>query len=340
MAELHVFRLQPRGAFHFGTQGVGLEATTERCPSDTLYAALLMEAKRGRIPFPEPDADGRIDHLPFRLSSCFPYAGEALLFPLPRLKRETRTDLEPGQRKRLKKLRYISATLLMRMTDGEPVDTLSMHEYQNGAVQIAAVDGAERFNGPLWQESRIDHVTVDRVREASQYYAVGHVRFAPGCGLFILACVRDIATRDLLLELLTRLGHSGLGGKRSVGLGQFDVAEPSTIDLPDDQGCAQALLLSRYVPDRAELEGGVLGPRAAYDLVQTGGWLQSDHPQVRSLLRKPIHLLTEGSVLQCLPHGPITGRVIDVRPDGEALPHPVWRYGVALTIGIGRREAV
>ncbi len=235
MAQLEVFLFEPEGAFHFGTQGVGVEATIERCPSDTLYAALLVQARLAGRTFPVPQADGAIDP-PFLLSSCLPYAGTALLFPLPRLRPSIRMELAVGQRKQVKKIQYVSLSILRgllevrSLADYLPDDRgAGARYYQGGSVLIAQEDDPGLRETQLWKIDRIDHATVDRQRETSQYYAVGQVRFAPQCGLYVLAQGADPPSMSLVAELLIRLGHAGLGGRRSSGLGQFTLRQADPI---------------------------------------------------------------------------------------------------------------
>src|SRR6266542_6594886 len=89
MATLQVYRLRPKGGFHFGMHGIDAEQSAERCPSDTLYAALLVEARLARRPFfappPEHTDDQPLDP-PLLLSSCLPYIGQVVLLPSPRLR--------------------------------------------------------------------------------------------------------------------------------------------------------------------------------------------------------------------------------------------------------------
>ncbi len=348
MAALTVFRLMPCGAFHFGSAGVGLEQTGVQCPSDTLYSALFAESLLAGRAFGATRAGEGQPDLPFRISSCLPYAGRALLFPRPRLASRQAEEAQRGTRKRIKNLQYVSATILRHLLAGGSLQDYlrggtgaeTAHLYQDGAALVAAADGPAIANDTIWSTDRIDRVTVDRQRDAGQYFAVGQVRFAEACGLFVLAQTRDAAATAALHELLVRLGHSGLGGRRSSGLGQFDVAEPETIDLPDTTGQARAMLLSRYLPSLPELEAGVLGRGASYDLVQVGGWLASNNPEVVAQRRRAIHLLTEGSIVNCPNGQPPLGAVADVAPDVPPFAHPVWRYGLALTIGVTAKEGV
>ncbi len=350
MTTLQLFRLQPRGAFHFGLHGIGVEETAERCPSDTLYAALLVEAQRaGRQFFAPPETHDDTQPLdpPLLLSSCFPYAGDVILLPRPQLP----LPISPGRlegelklAKLAKKLRYVSPTIFRLILAQQPgaldpylpggsAGQLAM----DGAVWAAHDDGALPQEEAFWRIASMPHVAVDRAQSASNYYETGQVHFAPGCGLALLCQERSPGAAAELHDLLTRLGDSGLGGRRSYGLGQFRPEPATPLDLVTSAEPRQMVLLSRYRPSPAELAGGVLGEGAAYDLVQVGGWLQSpaDVPIQR---RRSVRMLAEGSVINLLAGGarPI-GTVCDVRPvySSASFPHPVWRYGLALGVGIG-----
>jgi CRISPR-associated protein Csm4 len=103
------------------------------------------------------------------------------------------------------------------------------------------------------------------------------------------------------------------------------------------------VLLSRYLPHRDEMPA-LLSERAAYTLVNVGGWLLS--PGAAAQQRQQITLVQEGSVL--VPQGQaITGAIADVHPTyagstqphpiygyGRGTPHPVYRSGVALTVPV------
>ncbi len=99
------------------------------------------------------------------------------------------------------------------------------------------------------------------------------------------------------------------------------------------------MLLSRYLPTLQELQAGVLSAGTAYDLARVGGWLQSNDPRVHAQQRRDVHLLLEGSVVRCSEGRPPIGHVVDVRPADGSVPHPVWRYGLALGIGVPAQEA-
>ncbi len=353
--QLTVFRFASDCAFHFGEHGVGFEKTSITFASDRLYAALfahnlltgIMPAWNEHSPDP-----------PFRISSCLPYVGTVVTLPLPMLapQRSEQTELKPGERKRLKKVRYVSATIFKRLLAGaqlrECVETGVL--LQGKAVLIDQADLAAAGKGPfndhddsttLWRQESVPHVAIDRMSNQPNYYEIGQVRFAPGCGLAVLASGNTTG----LEHLLHSLGASGIGGRRSKGLGQFCLAKPATLELPDpDTECA--VLLSRYWPSAAELRRNVLGTAAPdpahqaeslsakvnYSLVDVGGWLFS--PGNAAQRRKSVRMLSEGSVVHT-PAGLRLGSAVDVRPaygaaPTEPFPHPVFRFGQALAVGV------
>jgi CRISPR-associated protein Csm4 len=343
------FRLRPRSGFHFGQHGIDVEQTVERCPSDTLYAALFIESLRWKLPFFSPPADydgeGSLDP-PLLLSSAFPYVGEVQLLPRPQLRIPIS---ERAGSKWLKRLEYVSPTIFGLIVAGGN-DTLDPYVEKQGRllmggkVWVAHADGAlpTLENGTpvekFWQIDQIPHVAVDRGQASSNYFQVGKVTFAHGCGLYLLCAERQPGAADTLTTLLRFLGDSGLGGRRSTGQGQFTLERTEAPTLLAPENPQRMVLLSRYRPSRAEIADHVFGPQASYGLVRVGGWLQSPVSTAAAQRRKNVRMISEGSVVQLRPDGsPPLGTVCDVRPrypTGE-FPHPVWRYGLALGVPIG-----
>lgn len=350
MTRFSMYRLRPRGAFHFGAHGVGIEESDERCPSDTLYAALLATAQlSGTSFFAPPPAHDEARPLdpPLLLSSCFPFVGNTPLLPAPRLRLPLK-DYDMQQRRKLsKKLAYVSPTIFNRII----ADDRALAQYLNDAnfhmgdqVWIAPEDiSGEIPRSSFWSVDGVPHVTVDRIQQASNYFEVGQVRFAEGCGLYVLCRERWTGAAAELGELLAELGERGLGGRRSSGLGQFTVEAAPPLDLGTAPNPQRMVLLSRYRPSPAELQAGVLGEQASYHLDRVGGWLQGP-AGTADQRRRAVRLLTEGSVVQMLPDGQAPlGTVCNVAPvygaGVPAFPHPVWRYGLALGVGIAGASA-
>ena len=338
-----VLRLKPQGAFYFGIRGIGLEASATSFASDRLYAALFVENLRTRV-FPEWIADPHT--LPFRISSCFPYVGTVQLFPRPLLGPlpSQQTEPQPGERKPLKKVQLVSTAVLQHLLAGgnlrEYVIGAKGRLLQGGSIVIdAAEDGSAAAEKGLWKVERVPHVTVDRVTNQPTYYETAQVWFNQDCGLSLLAS-GDVERLEQLLQLL---GDSGIGGRRSKGVGLFAVEKGEPLELPDP-GTSHVLLLSSYAPAPAELPAVLHDDqpiannlKVSYALEDIGGWSGSLNPAQNAQRRKVIRMINAGSVIRS-PGTKMLGHTVDVRPQGgdSAFAHPVWRHGQALAIGIVR----
>ena len=197
----------------------------------------------------------------------------------------------------------------------------------------------------VWQTERTPRVTVDRVNSASNIFHAGRVRFAPGCGLWVGIQWRDagmpitgrsgLTYREALQRTLALLGDEGIGGERSAGYGAFAPAWGEEIHLRDPQAGNVAWILSRYLPARAELPACLDHESAAYRLDRIGGWARSLYGADQR--RKQINFLAEGSLI-AWPPSSVVGKIENLRPeypvrDGD-FPHPVWRSGLALAVGV------
>ena len=201
----------------------------------------------------------------------------------------------------------------------------------------------------VWQTERTPRVTVDRVNSASNIFHAGRARFAPGCGLWFGVQWRNpdipagnqtgLSYQDALQKCLSLLGDEGIGGERSAGYGAFHPICGDEFHLRDPRSGGVAWLLSRYLPARAELPACLDHESAAYRLVRIGGWARSLYGADQR--RKQINFLTEGSLV-VWPPSPVVGKIENLRPEYDAsvgdFPHPVWRSGLALAVGLKDRQ--
>lgn len=196
----------------------------------------------------------------------------------------------------------------------------------------------------VWALHRVPRVTVDRFSSASEIFHVGRVAFAPGCGLWFgvewhapdqKVDGEGIAYRDAFHRALSLLADDGLGGERSAGYGAFTWERGGDLSLPTPSPGEALYLLSRYHPRRSELPEALTGEGGGYSLISVAGWLRS--PDGVAQRRRRLWMVAEGSIVRAVGAGP-WGDVVDVRPTYENpagdLPHPVWRYGLALGAGV------
>lgn len=357
-------KLKPRGPFHFGERGVGIEETEALAHSDTIFSALCwawtllfgegeLEKLLGRFLDNQP---------PFLISSALPYAGEALFLPRP-LAVKGRDEEEI---RRLKRVKYISLGIYKLLLAGslprKPVliqeghlwlteegfeglqdPILAKDELRDFLREWASL-GKTRKPEPiqyarcyrLWRIGEVPHVAVDRVTSASNIFHEGDVRFAEGCGMYILVRFLDEGVRDKFLAAMRLLGDEGLGGRRSAGRGFFEVERAEEVEIPEAADGNRAVLLSLLNPREGELSALLSPQDAAYRLVARRGWVYS--ARARNLRRKRVMMFAEGSVLG-LVDGGFAGRMVNVLPRGGAVPHDVYRYGYGLFVRFPKPRA-
>lgn len=352
------FELKPRGPFHFGERGVGLEETDPLAHSDTVFSALCWA---WALLYGE-DALGELlerfekGSPPFLVSSAFPYAGGVRFLPRPLILPGQET-LAGEELRRLRKVGYVSWEVFSSLAAGSvPEKALliqggrlwmtqaefeELRESVPSALDEAALTeflrewaGLGRPSPPapadyarcyrLWRVGEVPHVTVDRVTSASGIFHEGDVYFGEGCGIYILVRFLDEGYREKFEAALRLLGDEGLGGRRSYGRGQFDVGKPKEVELPRAEAGSRILLLSLLNPKEDELPILLGRDDVAYRLLPRRGWVYS--ARARNLRRKRVMMFAEGSILAHPPKEPV-GRLVKVLEKGGKVPHDVYRYG-------------
>jgi CRISPR-associated protein Csm4 len=245
--------------------------------------------------------------------------------------------------KALKAITYISEAIFGELLDGQSLAKLysSSLKLQSKTVLVSSDEVANlpeslRKEGEdIWAIEQRPRVTLGRSSQNASIFHTGRVVYARDCGLwFGIHWLNDDSTlKEDVTELLIELGDAGLGGERSVGFGACRFAPMGTIELPD-AGKNPWVCLSRYLPRPDEMTV-LKDDRAAYSLVNVGGWLDSG--TVRGQRRRAVNLIQEGSVLGPLER-PVPGQVVDLRPryktDPDPLGHAAYRSGLALAVGL------
>lgn len=306
-AALH---LHFKGPVHFGQGRLSDAAFT--CGADTLFSALCHEAARtGSL----SRLTESMERKALFLSDLFPFRQEERFIPRPLMKIESAKTSDPALRKRFKKLTHLPVSSLDTYLRGEfdPCDP---------CLAPFAVTGDRLCNAMQGQVSLQDTVG----------YHVGTVHFLEGCGLCFYVAYREEQDLSLLISLMEPLSFSGIGGRRSSGLGGFDLqlkkpdaAEQLLLctageEVSSGSKGSRYLLLSSALPLDEELDNALEG--ASYLLDERTGFVSGDGPL--PLKKRPLCTFKAGSCFAV----PFTGQIADVAPDGW--PHPVYRYARAL----------
>lgn len=326
-----------RNPVHFGELGIGIEETSERVHSDTLFSAWVSVYARL---FGKVAVEGLLREIQekpsFRLSSTFTYRqvdGKPIYYlprPLQRPINYPEDDFEFT--KAYKKLNYLPLEIWQRWYQGkgfiesDRLELIAKTKGQaNGDLQKAGTFDC----GEASKKAKIPKIAVDRTTRATNLYSTGFVKFAENSGLYLVAEFDNQNIANTFLAVLNFLGEEGLGGERSSGAGQFKV-EPHELTPPWKQVIEfpsknYYSLISLFWEN--PLPSGCL-ENASYELQKRGGWISSS-PSGSQRRRKSLQMFAEGSVFPVKPQG----KLANVTPDGFR-HHQIYRSGISLSLPI------
>lgn len=359
-------RLQPRGPFHFGGRGVGLERSDVSLPADSLFSALCtsMALRRGPQPVEallRKFIEAQTAHeAPFRLTSLMPFAAGSSFLPYPMIGPPdvpNATDLRT--RKLFKDIEWVSEavfnclvqhkSLQSALEGGKPITVqgrkvwVTSDERQTlEALTPAGERGDPAAKPVLWSTWHRPRVTVDRRTSASALYSVGGTLFhrygekpEETAGLYTVIewLSADGDLQDWVEAAFKDLGYEGIGGKRSNGYGQYDpvIEKLDAWDIGSATG-GYFTTLSPYLPRRDEQD--VIRSGARYEISLRRGWLSL--PGYTNIRRSSVRMIADGSLLRWPKNDAPLGQMADVTPEVMKKPSAprVYRYGLVFPVRI------
>lgn len=337
-----------RSPAHFGEVGIGLESSSERIRSDTLFSAWITAYAQLFGGEAVADLLGQFqlpNQPPFRLSSTFIYQwiqGE-ICYYLPR-PHQLPPHYPVGQdfefAKDYKKLHYLPLEVWRRW-------------YQTDGFSKADLSLAESY-GKAYQMSQLPKVAVDRTTRGTNFFHTSFVNFrwqpeGNGNGQAHRSAIKSLSGLYFLLKFeedpsvweqnlqaaLHFLGEEGIGGERSSGAGRFQFlwqALPERwFPIIEFQNHDHHSLISLFWDEGLDSSFSV---GASYELLERGGWVTSPFSG-RQLRRKSVRMFTEGSVFKTVPQGQLANVTPDeFKQNGQYKPHPIYRNGIALSLPI------
>lgn len=354
---------------HFGEIGIGIEETSERVRSDTLFSAwssayARLFGKEGIEELLQRFRDSATP--PVRMSSTFIYRQDdkrtvyylhrPLKFPINYPADDGTDGGDLKFFKTYKKLSYLPLEVWQRWYQGEGF--LKSDREELIAETKGKSDGHLREAGTFdykkaFEIDRIPKIAVDRVTRATNFYHTGFVQFRSEqngsdpkslAGLYFLLYFPDANEKlaNNLYAALHFLGEEGLGGERSSGAGRFDV---EWLELPEtwqkvvgfqEQNAHHCLLSLFWDDNPSELKQLIADTtHANYEIQERGGWIGTPFSG-RQLRRQMVRMFAEGSVFPKKPQG----KLADVTPrefitsQGNYKPHAIYRSGISLSLPI------
>ena len=326
-----IFKLKFETPVHFGSEKVGtsLEKTNIICHSDTLFSAMCQEILKLYDETVLSDFVDMVEDGELLFSSLLPYNKNSLFLPKPCLLLERAynkedTDSTSIKKKKMKKLEYISINDFQKYINH--LKTGDNFDYDEDFYKIYETDTTAK-------------VSLNTDSDKNNIYYVGSTYFKEGCGLYVLVAYDNDEQIEIFEKILTSLGYSGIGGKRTSGYGKFIIEDEM---YPDVNGLEEEKLIYSLLEENGDYQEtlSVVSPsdeeldnndfdKAFYKLISRNGYVYSttytnDNTLVK---RKSLSMFKEGS---CFPFE-INGEIKDVSDNGK---HPVYKNGKCLKIGV------
>ena len=292
------YKLNFKTAVHIGK--TSLEDAEISINADTLFSALCHEA------VVSGDIDSLVDAAisgKLRFSDLLPYHDNNYYIPKPFIYVESQ-ESSSTVKKKAKKLDFI------------PADKVT--EYLSGELDI---EKETALLGEMGEREIITRAAIYEEKD-TEPYSVGTFRFADGWGLYVIVGYDDEEYLYLVMDLLISLGFSGIGGKRTSGLGKFELMNAklpkSMIERirENDSGGFYETLSAGMCSDE-EMEDVCDGAR--YALLKRGGFVSSYTYSTGMVKKRDMYVFKSGSVFRKT----FEGVLKDVSNGGG---HPVYRY--------------
>lgn len=312
-----LYKLKFPVGIHIGSDSGRLDETLMSMYSDTFYSAIYNEYVKL---YSDEELLELTKNNNFFVSDLLPYknANETLFYiPKPILDVNTKSmeKLETAERKKIKKMEFI------------PINKLSNYiDFIKKGIDFPTID-TNFGKKVLYPRNK-----VTRGIEDNEIYNIEIFKFLEGAGLYFLVNLPEefIMKFDKVLESLT---FTGIGGKKSVGYGSFEILEKKEIKF-DDNNFGKYLfnewnyniLLSSYIPE----ENNVINLKEKenyYKLIKRSGFVNNSQYNDTPIKRKQIYMISSGSILNFKP----VGKLVDLNIRGK---HSIYRLGKPIVLGV------
>lgn len=305
------YELRFSTALHMGKGKLTDQETT--VTADVLFSALCQEAlllygEKGISDLVSMARSGK-----FRLSDAFPCHNEyGYYLPKPMIEIGRETDGNSADKKSFKKLKYIRWD--------------KFKEFCSGDLDAKAELDLLKYMGNTEMRTMS---TIDEEKGATPF-SVGIVKFGEGWGLYFILAYETEEEMYFAEDLLMSLELSGIGGKRSAGLGKFalktgNLPESLIHSLTLEGDGAPFAALSVCMAEKEKLPGVL--ENAKYLLARKSGFVSSETYADRPLRKRDMFMFKAGSVFLKT----FDGVIADVSSGGS---HPVYRYGMPIFLEV------
>lgn len=305
----------------------GLDAVTPFLRADTIFSAFchaLLDTEGKE--FLENYLSECAKQAKFLISDMLPCFNDEIYLPKPYMQVKMKDDtlMDHSSKKKFKSLKYLSTKSLIKYLHGEQIN----------------IDEEAKVN-----ESITNFITfkasIFRTKSSSQkleneLFVVNSIRYKnENLNPCLIVQCNNEKELNIFYDALNYVSksHVGLGGKRSIGYGQFSFeAKDIQDDLKDplsNENSTKQILLSASRPSKEEMKDVLNGQNGiSYQITERRGFISSPLFKGPPIKKKTCFLFDSGSIFQKR----FCGELIDITP--EDFSHKVYRYGYAMFAGV------
>lgn len=297
-----------------------LDRAAFTCHSDTLFSAICNEWMKTNGEASLEKLFSSVHDNQFRISDLLPYKEKKCYLPKPDGLYLKKT-IPPETFKQVKKLDY-----------------LSLEDFEQYLMEIFSADTSlSTYTKPRFVLD-YSNTKVNTKGAHSRPYLVSAYEFLENAGLYFMIDIPENLKAEFQ-QVMESLQTTGMGGKRSIGYGQFDVerhVETETAASETEkilyrrisEEAGPFMNLSLVLPKPEEVKK-ILDEDCYISLLERKGFVQPI-----GLKRKSVTMIQTGSILK----EKIEGTLVNVSPDqnkeDQDIPK-VYRYGKGFYLGLG-----
>lgn len=306
--EYKIYKMYFKTGVRCGTGKI--ESNSIEIPSDIIFSAIINEASKVDEKILKDILDSFKDRK-IILSDAFPFIGDEYLLPKPLIS-FTKNDGDSSEKKLYKKINHIPISDFKDYVRGNSNPQEILEKIENlGSTQI-------------------DTKIQKKLEGDNEIYFLSYFRFNKDNGLYFILAFEDERLEKLLHNLIYSIGFTGIGGKKTSGLGKFEIIEeelPRNILNKINSEKANMLLTSSMARED-ELEK--IDKDANYALIRRGGFIysESEMGSKKTVKRKrTMHFFRSGSIFNKKFEG-------DIFRVDDGFVHPVYRYGIPMWLEV------
>lgn len=287
-----------------------IESNSIEIPSDIIFSAIINEASKADEKILQYILDSFKDRK-ILLSDAFPFIDDEYLLPKPLIS-FTKNDGDSSEKKLYKKINHIPISDFNEYVSGNSDPQEILNKTENlGLIQI-------------------DTKIQNRLEGDNEIYNLSYFRFNKNNGLYFILAFEDERLEKLLHNLIYSIGFTGIGGKKTSGLGKFEIVEEElSKNILNKINSEKAnMLLTSSMAREDELEK--IDEDANYALIRRGGFIYSESEigRKKTVKRKrTMHFFKSGSIFNKKFEG-------DIFRVDDGFVHPVYRYGIPMWLEV------